>query len=350
MKLVTIIMAGGSGRRFWPLSRESRAKQSLALFSERTLLAQTIERIQPLCDDVTVVSSVKQKKSIDQDVRAFKNTGVIYEPSGRNTAPCIMLALHAIKAKNREDCAVLVLPADHFIQDSESFRKTVSKGVKYLSEHTESIGTIGIEPAYPETGFGYIRKNKMIKDGIFSVKSFEEKPALEKAKLFVESGNYLWNAGIFLFSLDTMLNEFRTVNPDIYETVVKINSFSAIDADLYNSVRSISFDYAIMEKTKRPVFTIPGDFGWSDVGNWLAYYELLEKDESGNAAKGKAHFIDCVNSLVFNQTDKAVFLFNRNCELIIAIDDVILSASLNDHQELRKISEYLARIGKTELL
>lgn len=350
MKLATIIMAGGSGKRFWPLSRESHAKQSLALFSERTLLAQTIERILPLCNDITVVSSIKQKKAIDPDIRHYKQAEVIYEPSGRNTAPCIMLALHSIMSRNSEDCAVLVLPADHFIQDSESFRKTVSKGLKYLSENKEAIGTIGIEPAYPETGFGYIQKDRTVKDGVFSVRSFAEKPVLEKAKLFVESGNYLWNAGIFLFSLETMLNEFKAVNPDIYETVTKINSFKTIDPVLYNSVRSISFDYAIMEKTKRPVFTVPGDFGWSDVGNWLAYYELLEKDEAGNAAKGKAHFVDCVNSLVVNQTDKAVFLFNRNCELIIAIDDVILSASLNDHQELRKISEYLVKIGKRELL
>ncbi|HNW82459.1 MAG TPA: mannose-1-phosphate guanylyltransferase [bacterium] len=350
MKLVTIIMAGGSGKRFWPLSRESKAKQSLSLFSEKTLLAETIERILPLCDDITVVSSIKQKKAIDPDIRSYSQAEVIYEPSGRNTAPCIMLALHSIKSRLGEDCAVLVLPADHFIQDSESFRKTVARGLKYLSEHKESVGTIGIEPAYPEIGFGYIQKNKTVKEGVFSVKSFEEKPVLEKAKMFVESGNYLWNAGIFLFSLDTMLNEFKTMNLDIYETVVKINSFKTIDPVLYNSVRSISFDYAIMEKTKRPVFTVPGDFGWSDVGNWLAYYELLEKDESGNAAKGKACFVDCVNSLVVNQTGKTVFLFNRNCELIIAIDDVILSASLNDHQELRKISEYLERTGKTNFL
>jgi len=350
MELVTVIMAGGSGKRFWPLSRESKAKQSLTLFSNKTLLAETIERILPVCCDILVVSSIKQKSAIDHDIEKYPEVSVVYEPSGRNTAPCIMLALRYIRSKMNENCAVLVLPADHHIADVEGFLICVKKGIEYLEQNSESIGTIGINPTYPETGFGYIEKDKEIEKGLFSVNSFAEKPSMEKAEIFVNSGSYLWNGGIFLFTLNAMTQQFKDLTPDIYEGVMKIGSFGDIDKDIYNSIRSISFDYAIMEKTKKPVFTVPGDFGWSDVGNWLAYYELMPKDENGNAAKGKAEFIDSSDSLAVNLTDKTIFLFNRTHELVVATEDAILSASLHDHQELRKVTEYLARLDRKDLL
>lgn len=350
MKLFAVIMAGGSGKRFWPLSRESKAKQSISLFSEKTLLLETIERILPVCSEITVVSSIKQKNAIDPDIEKHSEIRVIYEPSGRNTASCIMLALNYLKSLTDEDCAVLVLPADHHIKDSKGFLECIKKGVGYLEKNRDSIGTIGISPDYPETGFGYICKNEILENGIFRVKSFEEKPVIEKAEMFVKSGEYLWNAGIFLFSLNIMLNEFRDLAPDIYGDVSKIAAFENIDKTLYGSIRSISFDYAIMEKTKKAVFTVPGNFGWSDVGSWLAYYDLLPKDKNGNAAKGKAEFVDSKNSLAVNLTDKTIFLYNRNNEMIIVTDDVVLSASLNDHQELRKVTEYLADSGLNSFL
>jgi mannose-1-phosphate guanylyltransferase len=350
MKLFTVIMAGGSGKRFWPLSRESKAKQSIALFSEKTLLAETIERILPVSKDITVISSIKQKSSIAPDIDKYNEVSVVYEPTGRNTASCIMLALRYIRSKTDENCAILVLPADHHISDANGFRNCVEKGLEYLDQNPQSIGTIGINPYYPETGFGYIEKDRELEEGLFAVRSFEEKPEMAKAKMFVESGKYLWNGGIFLFTLDSMIRQFKELNPDIFEGVMKIGSFDDIDKETYNSIRSISFDYAIMEKTANPVFTIPGDFGWSDVGNWLAYYELLPKDKNGNASKGKAEFIDTKDSLAVNLTDKTIFLFNRTHELVVATEDAILSASLHDHQELRKVTEYLAEIRKTEFL
>lgn len=350
MKLAAVIMAGGSGKRFWPLSRESKAKQSLTLFSEKTLLSETIERILPLCSDITVVSSFKQKMSIDPDIQKYSGAKVIYEPSGRNTAPCIMLALEFIRSRINEDTAVLVLPADHHIADADEFRKCVEKGVKHLEQNPDSIGTIGINPSYPETGFGYIRKGYGISKGVFSVRSFEEKPDIAKAEMFVNSGEYLWNAGIFLFTLKAMTAQFKELTPDIHESVLKIGDFENIDGALYGSIRSISFDYAIMEKTKSSVFTVPGDFGWNDVGSWLAYYELLPKDINGNASRGKAQFIDSKNSLAVNLTDRTVFVFNKTHELVVATDDVILSASLNDHQELRKVTEFLMNSGLIHFL
>lgn len=349
MKIAAVIMAGGSGKRFWPLSRESRAKQSLKLFSEKTLLSQTIERILPVCSDITVISSEKQKSSIDQDVKMYSRTGVIYEPSGRNTAPCIMLALRALKTRF-DDCAVLVLPADHHISDPEKFLETVQSGVKFLEKNSGSIGTIGISPSYPETGFGYIQKKEAVGDEIFSVRSFEEKPSREKAELFLKSGNYLWNGGIFLFTLNTMLNDFEMLAPDIYRDISAIPSLEIIDGRLYGAIRSISFDYAIMEKTRREIFTVKGDFGWNDVGNWLSYYELLEKDGNGNASKGPAHFINSSGSLIVNMTEKTAVVFNKKRELVVITEDAMLSCSLDDHQELRKVTEYLSEIGMKSVL
>ena len=343
-------MAGGSGKRFWPLSRESKAKQSLALFSEKTLLAETIERIMPLAEEITIVSSIKQRAEIERDAEKYEKVKVIYEPCGKNTAPCILLSLLAIKSECCEDRAVLVLPSDHYVAEPEKFRKTVEQGLGFLEKNCGSIGTIGIEPAYPETGFGYIKKGKIVEDGIFEVESFEEKPCFEKAEKFVESGNYLWNGGIFIFSLDSMLAEFKKLTPDIYETVNSLKSFDMPELGIYESLRSISFDYAVMEKTEKPLFTIPGNFGWNDVGSWLAYYDLLPKDGSGNAKAGRAVFINCKNSLAVNLTEKEIVVFNKNRELLVATDDAIFSASLEDHAKMREITEFLSKNNFEKLL
>ena len=350
MKLSVVIMAGGSGKRFWPLSRESKAKQSLALFSEKTLLAETIERIMPLAEEITIVSSMKQRAEIERDAEKYDKVKVIYEPCGKNTAPCILLSLLAIKSECCEDRAVLVLPSDHYVAHPEKFRKTVEHGLGFLEKNCGSIGTIGIEPAYPETGFGYIKKGKIVEDGIFEVESFEEKPCFEKAEKFVESGNYLWNGGIFIFSLDSMLAEFKKLTPDIYETVNSLKSFDMPELGIYESLRSISFDYAVMEKTEKPLFTIPGNFGWNDVGSWLAYYDLLPKDENGNAKAGRAVFINCKNSLAVNLTEKEIVVFNKNRELLVATDDAIFSASLEDHAKMREITEFLSKNNFEKLL
>lgn len=350
MKLSVIIMAGGSGKRFWPLSRESKAKQSLTLFSEKTLLAETIERIKPLAEDITIVSSLKQRAEIGRDAGKYEKVKVIYEPCGKNTAPCILLSLLAIKSKCSEERAVLVLPSDHYVAEPEKFRKTVKKGLGFLEKNRESIGTIGIEPAYPETGFGYIKKEKVVENGIFGVESFEEKPCFEKAEKFVESGNYLWNGGIFIFSLDPMLEEFKKLTPDIYETVNSLKSFDMPELGIYDSLRSISFDYAVMEKTEKPLFTVPGNFGWNDVGSWKAYFELLPKDENGNAKVGNTSFINCRNSLAVNLTEKEIVMFNKERELLVATDDAIFSASLEDHAKMREITEFLDKNNLKKLL
>lgn len=351
MKLSVVIMAGGSGKRFWPFSRETRAKQSLKLFSDKTLLAETIERIMPLAEEILIVSSLKQRAEIEKDAAKYKNVKVVYEPCGRNTAPCIMLALAAIRPESGgEDRAVLVLPSDHYVADPEGFRKTVEIGLGYLEKNRDGIGTIGIEPAYPETGFGYIKKGDAAENGVFKVASFEEKPCLEKAESFVRSGNYLWNGGIFLFSLSNMLDEFKKLAPDIYEKINSLRSFELPDNAVYSGIRSISFDYAVMEKTEKPIFTVPGDFGWNDVGSWKAYFDLLPKDLFGNAKVGKGNFINCRDSFIANLTEKEIVMFDKERELLVLTEDAVFSASLDDHARMREITEFLSENGLEKLL
>lgn len=350
MSFVTVIMAGGSGKRFWPLSREYRAKQSLPLFSDKTLLQETIERILPLSDKIVVISSIKQKEYILADLRGHKNAAVIFEPSGRNTAPCIALALRYIEKKWGRGNKILVLPADHYISEPEKFRDCIKTGMNIISERKNNIGTIGIKPDRAETGYGYIKKADSIGSGIFSVANFEEKPNAQRAEMFLNSGQYLWNGGIFLFDQENMIEEFSTHNPDILEGVEKITDYDNISLESYNALRSISIDYAIMEKTKKPIFSVDGDFGWNDIGSWLSYYELLEKDAAGNAFKGKVNFIESSNNMVINHTDKPVFILKKEGLLLVITDDTTLVADLKDHQEVKKVTEFLEKSKIMNLL
>ncbi len=341
MKLISVIMAGGSGKRFWPLSRENKAKQSLALFSEKTLLEETILRVNDLSDEIFVISSLKQKEAINKDVQKYEKVTAIYEPSARNTAPCVALATKIVYEKHGENAIVLVLPADHFIKYPKKFVQSVKTAFAFLEKNKNSIGTIGLEPSRAETGYGYIKKSKEIEKNIFGVETFVEKPNKEKAEEFFNSKNYFWNGGIFIFNTKTMIENFQSLASEIWQGVEKIDEYNNISKELYDKIPSISIDYAIMEKTNNPIFSIKGDFGWNDIGTWLSYYELLEKDEFGNVVKGKAHLIDCKNCFVVNRTKNPLVLLDKTGELLVQTDDVLLSANLEDPQAIRKVSNYL---------
>lgn len=348
--LVTVIMAGGSGTRFWPLSRESKAKQSLALFSEKSLLCETIERVKDISKHILVVSSKKQEIPVRNDIEKYSDITLLLEPSARNTAPCIMLASHWIKLNFNENMNVLVLPSDHHVANVDAFRNAVSEAVAVLSSNPESIGTIGIEPNRPETGYGYLQKGNSFCGKSLVVRKFEEKPNAERAEMFFKSGEYLWNGGIFLFNTATMNNEFKNIKPAVFEGVQKINSFNPISKEIYDSIESISFDYAIMENTRKTVFTVPADFGWNDVGSWLSYYELLKKDEKGNASKGDVFFVKSSDCLAYNETSRPLVIYGKKGELVIELEDVSLTADIANHQQIKEIVALLAAKGRNELI
>lgn len=349
MAIIAVIMAGGSGKRFWPLSREDRAKQSLALFSEKTLLAETIERITPVTRDVLIVSSVKQRAHILADAQKYPGVRTLFEPVGRNTAPCVALALRAIEKHWGTDNRVIVLPADHHIARPDDFRAAIRTALATL-DAVDGIGTIGIRPDRPETGYGYINTGEPLSPGVLSVKRFEEKPDRARAENFVKSGNYLWNGGIFLFRQATMARELTALAPDIAEGVAALPDLDDIAAAQYGAVRSISIDYAVMEKTAAPIFSVAGDFGWNDIGSWAGYYDLLPKDGDLNAVRGSACFIESAGNLVVNLTDRPVYILRKKGQLVVAAEDVFFTADLADHQEVRRVTEYLEKNGLKKLL
>ena len=346
MKPITIIMAGGSGTRFWPASRQSKAKQSLTLFGEGSMLADTIARAKIISDEVVVISSLAQKENIEKDCDGIT---VLYEPLGRNTAPCLMIATRFVIEKFGEDAPMFILPSDQHIADNAAFSTAVESGFAWLSEHSNEIGTIGITPTRPETGYGYINSVHPLAGRVKRVEEFVEKPDEKTAQKYLDAGSYLWNGGMFLFTAHTMQQQFRILQPEIFDTVQRIGSIGDIQKSEYEKSPSISFDYAIMETTNQPIFTVETSCGWSDVGSWFSYWELLPKDENNNAAKGAATFIDSKGCMVYNATETPVLVFNKSGELIVSLPDCTLTASLHDHQRIKEITQMLEQLKLTSL-
>lgn len=283
-----IIMAGGIGSRFWPFSRKACPKQFLDFFGcGRTLLQMTFDRILGLIpkENIFIVTSENYKNMVLEQLPQLAENQVLLEPMRRNTAPCIAYASYKILSISPE-ANIIVMPSDHLILKEEIFRHTIENGFKFLEEK-KCILTLGMTPTRPETAYGYIQ----VSDGEENpsrVKTFTEKPNLELAKLFFESGEFYWNSGMFLFSTATIIEEFRRFLPDLNSKFERGKEFFGTEKEqdfineIYPTCQNISIDYGIMEKTKN-VYVMTADFGWSDCGTWESLYEFSAKDEQGNA-------------------------------------------------------------------
>jgi len=358
--MYVVIMAGGSGTRFWPLSRQKHPKQFLDIIGGKPMLRQTYERISELVPDRNVFVVVG--KSHEQETKKIladkKDIHILAEPFGRNTAPCIGLAAMVISQQGN-DLPIVILPADHFIAQPDVFRSDIQKAGD-LAGKTNCIVTIGIVPVRPETGYGYIeRESEKIENGIYRVKSFVEKPDFETAKRYLESGRYFWNAGIFVARPSVLLGEFEKHMPDFYSNLVRLadhigkEDFKTYLEALYEKAPNISFDYAIMEKTETEVYVVPSACGWSDVGSWYSLYELRatrEGDDKGNLLDGSGKFFNCRNCFVMNRGTQWIAMLGLKDVLIVNTDDAILVADLKMHQQVRKITEHLKQSDKDELL
>ncbi len=357
--MYAVIMAGGSGTRFWPLSRTEFPKQFLDIVGNKSMLLQTYERVSPIVPDdkiYVVVGKVHEKRT--QEVFSGRNVKIVLEPEGKNTAPCIGLASMLISVLN-DDEPVVILPADHYVAKPDAFRKNLEMAVEIASSE-DCIVTLGIVPTRPETGYGYIeRTSEEIKKGIFRVKSFVEKPDFELACEYLKSGNYFWNAGIFVAKASVLLHEFSEFMPHFYEGLIELrehigkSSFEAKLADLYSKTENISFDYAIMEKTSMPVFVVASDCGWSDVGSWFSLYELRVKeegDEFGNLMDGEGAFFDCNGCFVVSRTRRWIGLLGLSNVLVVDTDDALLVADIEKHQRVRLITDYLKKRNYKKLL
>ncbi len=280
MELFAVVMAGGVGARFWPRSKKSKPKQLIRIFGENTMIQETVNRLDGLIkkENILIITNTIQKERIEEQLPEIPTENIIAEPFGKNTAACIGLASVIIQNKLKNAISI-ILPADHLIQDVEKFQSTILNAVNY-AENNNGLVTIGINPTRPETGYGYIQIiDEEVSDGIFKVQTFAEKPNLLTAKRFIKSGDFLWNSGMFIWKIETIMNEFNNHLPELYEGLLKIkdaigkNNFNEVLTSVYGQLINVSIDYGIMEKSAN-VFLTKGDFDWNDVGSWEAVFQL----------------------------------------------------------------------------
>jgi len=347
-----IIMAGGIGTRFWPKSRESRPKQFLKFFDERTLFQNTVDRISKIIshDRILVITNEQYVDLVQQQIPDLPAENIIGEPIGKNTAPCIALAATIVKERDPEG-TMIVLPSDHYITKPDKFLSVLQAAVAKANEGANLV-TIGIEPHRPETGYGYIQFNTGSNeefDGIkvHEVVTFAEKPDIETAVSFLKSGDFLWNSGMFVWKASTILDEIKIDLPHLHNLTnafpdsTKKNGIHEALNNFYRNANDISIDYGVMEKAQT-VYVVPGDFGWNDVGSWLAVYELEKKDKLGNVIKvPSSRLINSSNCYVSSSTNRFVAVVGLQGVAVVDTDDALLVARLDGAQDVKKVVESL---------
>src|SRR5262245_9115022 len=352
--MFAVIMAGGSGTRFWPASRERLPKQFLAITGDRTMLEETLaraERFAPPGRISVVVGRVHA--DLTKQILSGQPVEILVEPRGRNTAACVGLAaLHAKRVAPRdvaEDEPMIVLPADHFIADVDGFTRTIRAAARVACDG--AIVTLGVAPNRPETGYGYIHigaeGGEASEQPYFRVRRFVEKPDYQTALGYLSSGDYLWNSGVFIFTARTILQEIEACMPALHDGLMEIEraidtpDYDAAVRRVYDRIESVSIDYGVMEKTSKPIYVLKADFGWSDVGSWEALYELrlAECDEQGNLSLGDSRIIDAKRNLVFSTTDRKVALLGVEDLVVVDTPDAVMVARLDRSQDVKRFAD-----------
>ena len=337
-----VIMAGGKGTRFWPLSRRAWPKQFLPLDgSSASLLQATVRRIRPLFapENIYVVTSEQHAEATAKQLPELPRENVLAEPAGRNTAPCVGWAASHVHRRNPTG-VLAVLPADPRIEDEAAYREVLSRALSVAE--TGSIVTVGIEPTRPETGYGYIEMGEGTGPALFRVRRFVEKPGREKAAAFVAEGTYLWNSGMFFFRADTILAAVRDHLPELYDALRRFDEAAKQGrereavAEGYPRIPSISIDYGVMEKVD-DILVVPGSFGWCDIGSWTTAWEIAKKDEGGNALLSEAVAIDARNCYIQGQEGKVVALLGVDDLIVVDTPDALLVAKRDLAQEVKAI-------------
>jgi mannose-1-phosphate guanylyltransferase len=342
-----LIMAGGVGSRFWPKSRNTFPKQFVDILGTgKSLLQYTFDRFEKIClvENIFILTNSQYKEIVNEQLPALPITNILLEPIRNNTAPCLAYASYKIYKKD-PNAIIVVAPSDHLILKEEHFLEKINKGLEF-SKVNDSIITLGITPTRPDTGYGYIKFNDS--ESEFSiVESFLEKPNLEKAKEYVQSNQYLWNAGIFIWSAKTILNAFKKYSLEIHNIFIKGMQFYNTDDEQefinseYQNSPNISIDYAILEKADN-IYTIPADIGWSDLGTWASLHETLIKDENINTSTSNlVEFINTKNCLVDIEKDKVAVLCGLDDYIIVSDKDVLLIYPKGSEQEIKNVSTYV---------
>lgn len=342
-----LIMAGGIGSRFWPVSRRSLPKQFIDILGTgESLITQTYNRFTQIVpeENIFVVTNAEYVNLLREHIPGISDHQILAEPQARNTAPCIAYASYFIKAKN-PDAVCVVAPSDHLITNEKEFSRIILESFKFAEKY-ESLVTLGIKPSRPDTGYGYIQFNVIPTFGNFhEVKTFTEKPTMELAQSFIDSGEFLWNAGIFVWNINTIISKLEEHLPEVSQVFADIDyNGKNLEAEIekaYGFCPSISIDYGVLEKDNG-VYVIPATFGWNDLGTWKSLWDVLGHDKSGNAVVGKSiHLNDTSDSMVFNSTDRIIITNGVSNIVIVDSGDVLLVMSKDKEQELRKIVNHL---------
>lgn len=340
-----VIMAGGIGSRFWPMSTQSVPKQFVDVMGVgRTMMQMTVDRFLPICpiEHMWVVTGENYVDLVKAQVPEIPHDHIIAEPAARSTAPCIALACWKIRC-HYPDANIVVTPSDALVLDPNEYRKVISKALDYTAAH-HAIVTIGICPSRPETGYGYIKEGEHASNGIHKVQSFREKPSLEVAKSYLDEGGYLWNAGIFVWTAETITKAIHLHAPSLAAIMDEMSESFYTDreqqavADLFPTCEKISIDYAVMEKADN-IYTISADFGWSDLGTWGSLWTLKGKNEEGNAVVGDdVRMIECSDCIVHAPGLSKVVVQGLDGYIVSQHGDRLLICR-KDHEQ--KITEYI---------
>lgn len=356
--LFTLIMAGGSGTRFWPRSKEAKPKQYLNLFGDESLLQSTIKRFTLFTptENIYVVSGKSQATVLEEQTPTLPKANLIYEPVGKNTLPCIGLAAMFAEKEN-SDGIMVVTPSDHLIENDELFRDTVLAAVK-IADVRDGIVTIGITPTYPATGYGYVQTaenitgSEIIKQ--FKVERFVEKPNETKAAEYLKQGGFYWNSGLFVFKISVFLDAVKQFAPALYSDLRKIqadfgnSSFEKTLDTIYRAVEGISVDYGIMEHAKN-IYLVEGNFVWNDLGSWESVYLTADKDENGNAVVGESIIIDSKNSYIYSETG-LIALVGLDDVIVVQDGNTTLVCKRDKAEEIKKVVDHLKAENKNQYL
>lgn len=348
-----VIMAGGIGSRFWPMSRQDYPKQFLDILNTgKTLIQWTFDRFSTFIpvENIYVVTSQEYSEIVQEQLPQLRKENILGEPSRKNTAPCIAYISFKLQQLDPK-ASLIVAPSDHLILDPTAFVKVCLEALSFVGKHNAFI-TLGIKPTYPNTGYGYIQyEQHSVSDNVYKVKTFTEKPNLELAKTFLASGDFLWNAGIFVWQVKNIIQAFEKYLPEMYDVFAaekeKFNTTEEKEAlqTIYPLCTNISIDFGIMEKADN-VYLIPSSFGWSDLGTWNSAYENLEKDYLENAVAGdNVIVIDASRCMVHAPNDKLVVLQGLDKFIVVDTPDVLLICHRDKEQEIK---EYVAEVKRNK--
>jgi len=344
--IYALILAGGSGERFWPLSRRARPKQLLRLVSKRTLLEETVARLDGLvpCERILILTNAEQEAAVRQLLTAFPKENIVAEPAKRDTAAAVALGTGWVAARDHA-ATMIVLPADHIIADGAAFQETLALAADAAEEIGELV-TIGIKPTWACPAFGYFEQgasvhlpNRADKNAIHRVLRFREKPNPDLAESFLRKGNFRWNAGMFVWSVPTVLSEFNRQASELADFISQLRapgSFEKIVSQRFSKLPQISFDYAIMEKADR-VLVVEASFDWDDIGSWRAVANYFDKDEQGNAANCAITAVDSTNNIVFDEGDATIALLGVHNLIVVRTGDAVLVCHRHQAENIKNL-------------